>query len=184
MTKIPSLDRLYLFNFWRKSCLTEKKDCIVKKVTFGLNTNRESVRLEWIDGKIRVMNGKDEIKPVELLNFKQYDLYPYLGEKSCVWQRLSDNDKAELVNIVTEINAIADSVIRTEVYEPVEEKLTRLEDASYFKIWNMIADDDQIECCEEYEDGRCLDPDGVIAEVKVQAQALLKKHSVDDSSQS
>ena len=56
--------------------LDRKKDAIVKKVTFGLNANRESVRLEWVDGKIRIMNGKDEIKPVELLKFKKYDLYP------------------------------------------------------------------------------------------------------------
>lgn len=27
--------------------LDRKKDAIVKKVTFGLNVNRESVRLEW-----------------------------------------------------------------------------------------------------------------------------------------
>lgn len=157
--------------------LKRQKDAIVKKVTFGLNANRESVRLEWVDGKIRVMNGKDEIRPAELLNFKKYDLYPYLGERSCIWQRLSDDEKAELVNIVTKINAVADSVISTEVYGPVEEKLTRLEDASYFKIWNMIDPTEQIECCEEYEDGKCLNPDGVIAEIEAQAQALIGQHS-------
>ncbi len=154
--------------------LNRKKDAIVKKVTFGLNTNRESVRLEWVDGKIRVMNGKNEIKPVELLNFKKYDLYPYLGERSCIWQKISDDEKAGLVNIVTRINVLADRVISTEVYEPVEEKLARLEDASYFKIWNMIDPDDQIECCEEYEDGKCLDPDGVIADIEAQAQVFLE----------
>ena len=158
--------------------LKRQKDAIVKRVTFGLNANRESVRLEWVDGKIRVMNGKEEIKPVELLNFKKYDLYPYLGEKSCLWQRLGDKVKVEFVKVVTEINEIAESVIRTEVYEPVEEKLTRLEDASYFKIWNMIDPDDQIEWCEEYEDGKCLYPDDVIAEVKAQAQALLRQHEI------
>lgn len=157
--------------------LNKKKDAIVKKVTFGLNTNRESVRLEWVDGKIRVMNGKDEIRPVELLNFKKYDLYPYLGEKSCIWQRLGDDEKAELVKIVEKINAVADRVISTEVYEPIEEKLARLEDASYFKIWNMMDPVEQIECCEEYEDGKCLDPDGVIAEIEAQAQALIGQHS-------
>lgn len=148
------------------------------KVTLSFNANRELLRLERLDdGKILVMSGKSEIKPVELLNFKKYDLYPYLGEKSCIWQRLGDKVKVEFVKVVTEINEIAESVIRTEVYEPVEEKLARLEDASYFKIWDMIADD-QIEWCEEYEDGKCLYPDDVIAEVKAQAQVLLRQHEI------
>ena len=123
-------------NKWRKTM--KRKDAVVKKVTFGLNENRESVRLEWVDGKILVMNGKNEIKPAELLNFKKYDLYPYIGEKSCIWQRLGDQRKVKLVETITKVNTVADKVISMEAYKPIEEEIWRLEEASYYEIWDMV----------------------------------------------
>jgi len=160
--------------------LNRKKDAIVKKVTFGLNANRESVRLEWVDGKIRVMNGQDEIKPEELLNFKKYDLYPYIGEKSCIWQRLGDQRKVELVETITKVNTVADKVISMEAYKPIEEEICSLEEASYYEIWDMVDLRDPM----HYDEIYGISAAEEIAGIEERAQALLKKHSVDDSSQS
>ena len=149
--------------------LNKKKDAIVKKVTFGLNANRESVRLEWVDGKIRVMNGKDEIKPAELLNFKKYDLYPHLGERSCIWQRLSDQRKERLVETVTKVNSVADLVLSTEAYKPVEKQIGSLEEASYYEIWDLVDPKDPM--C--YEEIFGISAAEAITDIEERARALL-----------
>ena len=153
--------------------LNRTKDAIVKKVTFGLNTNRESVRLEWVDGKIRVMNGKDEIKPAELLNFKKYDLYPYLGERSCIWQRLGDQRKVKLVETITKVNAVADKVFSTEIYKPIEEQISRLEEASYYEIWDMVDLRDPM----HYDEIYGISAAEEIAGLEERAQAFIGQHS-------
>ena len=163
-------------NNGEKIMLKRQKDAIVKRVTFGLNANRESVRLEWVDGKIRVMNGKDEIKPIELLDFKRYDLYPYLGEKSCIWQRLSDQRKSKLIETIAKVNMVADLVFSIEIYEPIEEKIGLLEDASYYEIWDLVDPKDPM----LYEEIFGISAAEKIADIEERAQAVLMQHETND----